>query len=340
MSSERPVLVVLGATGNQGGSVVSYFLSKWPSIYAIRAITRDPSSAKSVALAAQGAEVVAGNYDDPLSLNAAFRGASAIFSVTDYMPPFLDPSQREKAAVSGQNIGELCRDIEAQKTRNIFDAAAKVSTLERLVLSTLPNASKISGGKYAHVYQYDGKAIGAEYGRCTYPDLWAKTSVFYAGFYLENWLGAPGAILRPKLDTSKGKLVSNISEPIASAPMPIYSALNDTGNLVHALLRAAPGVSLLGINELLSFRDVATLIAEAQKQEIEYVESGPNFDLGDPDFNKQNEQMLGFILEFGYDGSSIDKSVIQPNALDLPVELETVGKWIAKQDWESVLEVV
>jgi hypothetical protein len=199
MSSEKPLLVVLGATGTQGGSVLSNFLSLSASPYALRGVTRDPSSPKSVSLASLGVEVVAGDFDNPSSLDAAFTGASAIFSVTDFWQSFASPSLRERASASGQSIGVVSRENEFQQNRNIIDAAAKVSTLERFVFSSLPSTNKLSEGKYAHVYHFDGKAMAEEYGRSAYPKLWEKTSVLYAGYYLENYFEPTGALFRPKL---------------------------------------------------------------------------------------------------------------------------------------------
>ena len=199
MSSRKPLLVVLGATGNQGGSVIAHFLSISPAPYALRAVTRDKSSAKAVSLASQGVEVVVGNFDNPQSLDAALSGASVIFSVTDFMQSMMNSSLRQKAAASGASAGAYIRDYEAQQNKNIIDAAAKVSTLERFIYSSLANASKLSGGKYAHVYPYDSKAIAEEYGKSTYPQLWDKTNVFYAGFYLENLVGEGGGLFCPKL---------------------------------------------------------------------------------------------------------------------------------------------
>jgi uncharacterized protein YbjT (DUF2867 family) len=199
MSSGKPLLVVLGATGNQGGPVISHFLSLLPSPYALRAVTRNASSAKAAALVSQGVEVMVGDFNDPQSLDAVFSGASIIFSVTDFLQSMMSPTLREKAAASGGNAGFYIRDYEAQQNKNIIDAAAKVSTLERFIYSSLPNMTKLSGGKYAHVYFSDSKGIAEEYGKLTYPKLWEKTSIFYAGFYLENLVGEDGHILCPKL---------------------------------------------------------------------------------------------------------------------------------------------
>lgn len=198
MSSGIPLLVVLGATGQQGGSVLTHFLSLSPPPYALRAVTRDPYSAKAVSLASQGVEVVAGDFDNPATLDAAFSGASVIFSVTDFDQFMMNPSFHGRAAASGKSAGTYARDQEAQQNRNIIDAAAKVGTLGRFIFSSLPNANKLSGGKYSHVYHLDGKAIAEEYGKSTYPELWERTSVFYAGFYLENLIREVGAGFRPK----------------------------------------------------------------------------------------------------------------------------------------------
>lgn len=199
MAAEKPLLVVLGATGNQGGSIISYYLSQPSSPYKLRGVTRNPSSSKSLSLLSQGVEMVAGDFDDLSSLEAAFQNATAIFSVTDFWQSFMNPSLRGKAAETGEKIGILSRDREAQQNKNIIGAAAKVQTLERFIYSSLPNTSKLSQGKYSHVYHFDGKAIAEEYGRSTYPELWEKTNVLYAGYYLENYFDAAGGMFRPKL---------------------------------------------------------------------------------------------------------------------------------------------
>ncbi|KAL4810702.1 hypothetical protein BDV18DRAFT_646 [Aspergillus unguis] len=333
----KPLLVVLGATGNQGGSVLSHFLSLSPSPYALRGVTRNPSSTKSAALAARGIEMVAADHDDPSTLDLAFEGASAIFSVTDFWPPFFNTAEREKAAASGQSIGERCRDLEAQQNRNIIDAAARVSSLERFVFSSMANTTKLSDGKYRHVYHFESKAIAEEYGRTTHPELWKKTSVFYAGLYLENWFGDSGTLLRPKLSKEKDTLLMTLGNILGSAPFPVYSARNDTGALVHALLRAAPDQKMIGVNDWLSLRDLATIIAQTVGKRIEFVSQDPSFDMGDPEAEKEMVDMLGFCVEFGYDGGKIDGNILQPTDLGVEIKLESVKEWCEKQDW-SVLE--
>lgn len=115
---------------------------------------------KPFPLASLGVEVVAGDFDNPSSLDAAFKGASAIYSVPDFWQGFASPLQRENASASGESIGICSREHEVQRNRNIIDAASKVTTHKRFVFSSLANTNQLSGGKYTHVYHFDSKAIG------------------------------------------------------------------------------------------------------------------------------------------------------------------------------------
>ncbi|SDN98350.1 Uncharacterized conserved protein YbjT, contains NAD(P)-binding and DUF2867 domains [Klenkia soli] len=74
---DRPV-VVLGATGQQGGAVVRALRERGR---AVRAVVRDPAGARARTLAAGGVEVVPGDLDDAASLRSAMTGAHGVFSV-------------------------------------------------------------------------------------------------------------------------------------------------------------------------------------------------------------------------------------------------------------------
>jgi uncharacterized protein YbjT (DUF2867 family) len=78
------LLVVIGATGQQGGSVVDYILddSDLSKQYRLRGTTRDPASPKGLALAKRGIEVVAADVNDPASLRKALEGAYAVVAST------------------------------------------------------------------------------------------------------------------------------------------------------------------------------------------------------------------------------------------------------------------
>ena len=72
------VVVVTGATGQQGGFVARRLLADGVPV---RALVRQPEAAPARALAEAGAELAPGDLTDPDSLVAALRGARAVFSV-------------------------------------------------------------------------------------------------------------------------------------------------------------------------------------------------------------------------------------------------------------------
>lgn len=78
MDKSRDVILITGATGNQGGAIANQLLAKG---YKVRAMTRNPQSAASKALESRGAEVVRGDFDDSESLERALKGAWGAYSV-------------------------------------------------------------------------------------------------------------------------------------------------------------------------------------------------------------------------------------------------------------------
>lgn len=72
-----PVLVV-GATGRQGGSALRNLMARG---WSVRALVRDPRSRAATDLAARGADLCPGDLDDADSLRAALRGSDGVFSV-------------------------------------------------------------------------------------------------------------------------------------------------------------------------------------------------------------------------------------------------------------------
>ena len=72
------LLVVFGATGQQGGSVAEY-VAKAPELSkqsTVRAVTRDPSKPAAQALQQKSIDVVKCDMTDPESLKSALQGAT------------------------------------------------------------------------------------------------------------------------------------------------------------------------------------------------------------------------------------------------------------------------
>lgn len=78
------LIVVTGATGQQGGVVAKYLLQEG---WQVRAVVRDPNKPAAQTLAKQGAQLVQGDMKDRASLDAAFKGAYGVFSVQNYWLP-------------------------------------------------------------------------------------------------------------------------------------------------------------------------------------------------------------------------------------------------------------
>lgn len=78
MSVEKRHVLVTGATGQQGGSVVSALLERG---YRVRALVRDPASKGAQALAARGVELARGDFERPETITEAAKGTDAAFVV-------------------------------------------------------------------------------------------------------------------------------------------------------------------------------------------------------------------------------------------------------------------
>lgn len=115
------IIAVTGATGTQGGGVARLLLADG---HHVRALTRNASSPAADALRKLGAEVVAGNFDDPSSLVAAARGVDTAFAMSTPYVAGPDAERTEALAL-----------IEALKT-------AKVG---RIVYTSVSDADRKTG---------------------------------------------------------------------------------------------------------------------------------------------------------------------------------------------------
>jgi uncharacterized protein YbjT (DUF2867 family) len=74
----KPVILVTGATGNQGGAVAHHLLQHG---FDVSALVRDKTKPATLALKQAGATVVEGDLDDRASLDRAVQGVDGVFSV-------------------------------------------------------------------------------------------------------------------------------------------------------------------------------------------------------------------------------------------------------------------
>jgi uncharacterized protein YbjT (DUF2867 family) len=120
VNSDKTVLVI-GATGRQGGAVIRHML---PKGWKLRALTRKTNDTMAQSLTSRGIEVVRGDLEDPASLERAARDVYGVYSVQDFW------------AVGAKR--------EVQQGKNMADAAKKAG-VEHFVYSSCGGVERKSG---------------------------------------------------------------------------------------------------------------------------------------------------------------------------------------------------
>ena len=119
--TEIMTVLVVGATGQQGGAVAREWLRRG---YQVKGLTRNPSSPRARALAEAGAVMVRGNLNDPTSLTLALEGVDGVFLMTDFW--------------------EHGYDGEVRHGRNMIEAA-EAAGIQHLVYSSVASADRATG---------------------------------------------------------------------------------------------------------------------------------------------------------------------------------------------------
>jgi uncharacterized protein YbjT (DUF2867 family) len=195
---DRPVILVIGATGAQGGSVARHLLRR--GVFAVRALTRRPDGERALALRAAGAEIAQGDLEDIVGLRTAMDGCTAVFGVTDYWEHL---------------------DGEERQGRNLVDAVA-ASKIGYFIFSTQPLAKRITKG-VLEIPHLDGKGRLEEYARAKpTPATFVRVAFYYENF-LSHFAPSPRA---------GGDLV--IGFPQGDTPLTAVS-VEDVGGVVAAI---------------------------------------------------------------------------------------------------------
>lgn len=120
MISENKTVLVLGATGQQGGAVAAHLLRDG---WRVRALTRDKSGEAAQALALRGVELYEGNMADRASLAEAMNGVYGVFSV---QPAEWDLTAVEEEVQLGTNVADLAK--EAGVRHFVYSSASGAET--------------------------------------------------------------------------------------------------------------------------------------------------------------------------------------------------------------------
>ena len=176
------LILVTGATGQQGGSVLRHLRAQG---FAVRAMTRDVHSPAARNLAATGVAVIQGDFEDLDSLTRALAGTYGAYAVQT-------PWQR-----GGSVEGEIRQGI-------AFADAAKAAGIQHLVYSSVGSAERQTGiPHFESKYQVEEhiRALGLPY------------TILRPVFLMENFLGnretiVGGMLAEPLLPTKPLQMVT------------------------------------------------------------------------------------------------------------------------------------
>lgn len=237
------VLAVFGATGSQGGSVVSYVLKNFVSEYKIRGITRDINSSRAQSLKKQGVGVVAADLSDETTIQAALESVDSVFSLS---------TLSGSSGMSEFEQGKLVADIAVKQG------------VKHIIWSSLPNVQQISHGKLRHVKHFDEKAEVEDYIR----RLPIKSSFVMPAFYFQNF----ARVLKP-VPIEGGFAIFNVIKP--DSKFPCVDIEGDFGAFVGAVLSSPEKFAnkkLLASNGLFSFSDLSEGLAQASGKSVKYIQ--------------------------------------------------------------------
>ena len=158
---DRPIAVT-GATGKQGGAVAHRLLDGG---HRVRALTRNPDKPEAQTLAERGAEVLRADLEDRASLDAALKGAAALFSVQDFLEAGVEAEQRQGL--------------------NLTDAAA-ASDIEHIVYSGASTMDRNTGVPHLDSKWQVERSLRA---------LDTAWTVFRPAAFMDNWEWDRDAIL-------------------------------------------------------------------------------------------------------------------------------------------------
>jgi uncharacterized protein YbjT (DUF2867 family) len=149
------MILVTGATGQQGGAVARQLL-KQPG-FAVRAFTRDPAKPAARDLAHQGAELFKGDLDDPAALQYALEGAWGVFSVQNFTEAGYDGEIRQGKALA---------------------AAAQAKGVQHFVYSSVVSADRKTG-----LPHFESKAQIEE----SVIESGLSYTILRPAFFMQNW---------------------------------------------------------------------------------------------------------------------------------------------------------
>ncbi|KAJ7147504.1 NAD(P)-binding protein [Mycena crocata] len=308
-----PLVVVVGVTGNQGGSVVKA-LAESDKPYRIRGLTRDVNKPTARELAVQGVAMVSVSLtaDNADAAREVFTGADVIFAVTNYWE-HLDVHR------------------EVAEAKMLINVAEEVG-VGLFIWSGLESIIKVSKGKYSNVHHFNGKAEVTEFGILS----GVPFVNIQAGWYATNFAKING--MKPK-PVGDGTYV--LSLPIGpQTTLPVIDTANDYGLFVREVIESpafGAGSEVLTSGENITVGEITSQLAEITGKKIVYARNS------DQDFISSTGlppvvalevlESLKYHEECGYYAGK-DTG---PSHEHLARPTRTWAEFVKATDWSSVL---
>ena len=192
MSVRPGWIMVIGATGRQGGSVARELLGRG---WEVHALVRDPQAPAARKLADHGAVLVRGDLDDTASLQAALRGAHGVFSVQTFTTP---------EGVTG----------EERQGRSVADVAAR-ERVAHVVYSSVGGAERRSG-----VPHFESKAAIERHIEA----LGLPATILRPTMFIDNFASFGPTLVDGELVLSLGLAPETVLQMIATRDIAVFAA--------------------------------------------------------------------------------------------------------------------
>jgi len=291
-----PVIAVCGATGTQGGAVVRHLSNVGE--FEIRALTRNPSSPSAQKLTLlPNVHAIEFNMSSRESIESAFKGAEAVFAMTN----FYDSKVQEEVWEEARE-GKLMADVAKEVGVKVF------------IWSTVPSAYKRTEGEVFTRLVENKTVVTDHLKKIGIPHI-----VLNLGFFFDNYLNfmctqvEKGGTIRVHLPILFGDTKFGM----------IYIE-RDLGPIINALLNNYKtdsrilGGEIYGVCGLHSVNDYVNALEKKFKRPVHHVidESSGLKDLDDMYryYNKwglyqENTIPQPLLLELGIKFSTIDNFV-------------------------------
>ena len=277
--ADKKIITVLGATGAQGSGLVRAIHADPAAPFRARAVTRNPSSEAARALAALGAEVVAGDVDDGASLERAFAGAHGAFCVTFFWAHYSPEKEMAEAALMPQA---------AQRARVAHVVWSTLEDTRRWVPLSDDRMPTLQG-KYK-VPHFDAKGEANAF----FTTAGVPTTFFHTSFYWDNLIHF-GSGPKPGPD---GTLLLTL--PMGEARLAGIAA-EDIGRCAYGVFRRGGefiGKSVGVAGEHLTGAQMAAALTTALKRPVRYNAVTPAVYRG---FGFPGADDLGNMFQFYHD---------------------------------------